>query len=328
MKKFLSVVLVFATITCLSVGLTGCNKMFASKLKEEIVGTWVSPDIGDFTINKDGSFSGTLPFEILIDIEGDYVVNSGKEIIVEFYYSDEVYERILDVELKEDKLNISYFLQGTSGGYTRKTDTNYEEENNEDDYEYQEPEGTTNKTLKTIAEKNQDGVYDFLNGYNNSVTHEEVSYFWGEIDQECSYDNGGHLFVCGTKDTEIPIYNKNETMAIYSGIEEIVLIKITDDVRYTPDLNFHPKGEDPYVSSRDIKFTSHPFGLTVRYGSDTFHLDKSDELEINGINYDNYLLENTIKMKGPGGIWAVFYSIIDAEQGDKFTLADTRKQIG
>lgn len=136
MKRILSILLIVSMVACLCVGLTGCNS--ASKLKEEIVGTWISPEFGEVTFNQDGSFRGTLPFEISIDIDGVYTVNSGDQIIVQFYYSDEFYDRILDVELEGDKLTISYFLQGTSGVYTRKTDLNgeyYAEENNTTDYE-------------------------------------------------------------------------------------------------------------------------------------------------------------------------------------------------
>jgi len=124
MKKLLSCILVISIVTCLGLGFTGCDKIAASKLEEEIVGTWVSPEIGEVTFNSDGSFSGTLPFEILIDIDGVYKVESGNEIIVEFYYSDEFYSRILEVEVEDDELSISYFMKGTSGVYSRKTDVN------------------------------------------------------------------------------------------------------------------------------------------------------------------------------------------------------------
>ena len=117
MKKVLSVLLIVSMAVCLCVGLTGCNS--ASKLEKEIVGTWTSPEFGEVTFNQDGSFSGTLPFEISIDIDGTYTVNGGDQIIVQFYYSDEFYDRVLDVELEDNELSISYFLQGTSGVYTR-----------------------------------------------------------------------------------------------------------------------------------------------------------------------------------------------------------------
>ena len=120
MKKLLSCILVISIVTCLGLGFTGCDKIAASKLEEEIVGTWVSPEIGEVTFNADGSFSGTLPFEIMIDVEGVYTVSSGEQIVVEFYYADEFHQRILGVELDDDELSISYFMEGTSGVYSRK----------------------------------------------------------------------------------------------------------------------------------------------------------------------------------------------------------------
>ena len=312
MKKFLSVAFIISVITCLSIGLTGCNKMFASKLEKAIVGTWISPDIGEVTFNEDGSFSGTLPFEILIDIDGTYTVNSGDEIIVEFYYSDKFYDRSLDVELKEDELSLFYFMRQTGGIYTRKTDFNgeyYAGENNE----YQEPEETTALSLEFAAEKNEDGVYDLLQGETDIYIwrFHEVQYM---LDDKSGYDKGNHLLIygydfVGNEQLKIPIFNKNLPVAIYFDADELTFIKITSDTHYAPNLNF--------AGYRSV-YDKSPYIFNASVVADPkYNFENSDEVEINGENYDEFLDKHAVRFKG--------FVFLEAEKGEKFTIGGYRE---
>ncbi len=313
MKKVLSILFIVSMAACLCVGLSGCNS--ASKLEKEIVGTWISPAVGEVTFYSDGSFSGTLPFEISIDIDGVYTVNSGDEIIVEFYYSDKFYDRIIDVELEGDELSLFYFMGQTGGVYTRKTDSNgeyYLEENNE----YQEPEETTALSLEFAAEKNEDGVYDLLQGETiiSNWHFYNVKYM---LDDKSGYDKGGHLFIYGTfserEPLEIPIFNKNLPVAIYFDADELNFIKITSDTHYAPDLNLADYNDG-------LGFCKSPFKIHFSAGgmnNSQYDFKNSDEIEINGEDYETFLNKRAVNFKQG---WSSYYAFIEATAGEKFTI--------
>lgn len=191
----------------------------------------------------------------------------------------------------------------------------YDENNNE----YQEdetPEASEEnaeddtQSLTYEAELNEDGVYDLLQGdYDWSAYHRyKVRYM---LDDKSGYDEGGHFFVYGNSDVRIPVFSKNETVAIYTDVDELAFIKITSDIHYAPDLDLADEFDG-------LGYEKAPYGISG-LGKWRYNFCNSDEIEINGEDYDEFLGKHTINLRADY-YGTNYFALIDAEKGEKFTI--------
>lgn len=209
---------------------------------------------------------------------------------------------------------------GSSGDdYSSDYPAEYEDEVYEENYnEYQEdetpevPEENAEDDTQSLtykAELNEDGVYNLLQN-NNDCSVYKVNYI---SDDRTEYDEGGHLFVYANSGSTIPVFSKSEPTAIYFDADEITFIKITSDIHYAPDVNFADS-----IYNNMLYYDVAPRKISG-LGVYLYNFSNSDEIEINGENYDEFLDKRTVKLKEDYYV-NNFFVLIDAEKGEEFNI--------
>ena len=202
-----------------------------------------------------------------------------------------------------------------SSDYTAEYEDEVYDENNNEYQEDETPEAPEEnaeddtQSLTYEAELNEDGVYDLLQGdYDWSAYHRyKVRYM---LDDKSGYDEGGHFFVYGNNDVRIPVFSKNANIAIYTDVDELTFIKITSDIHYAPDIRFKKYDEFEYEKApRTINWLGIPL----------YNFCNSDEVEINGENYDDFLDKHAISLREDYYV-PNYFALIDAEKGERFTI--------
>jgi len=175
--------------------------------------------------------------------------------------------------------------------------------------EYQENEEDDAQPFKYEAEMNDDGVYDLHQG--------DYTYRVSKNSEDFPDPGSDPLLVFGDSEVRIAMFNKNDTAAVYSDVDEITFVKITTDISYTPDLNFATLvyGESGYAKD--------PCEIGNEYAAvsySQYDFTNSDEIEINGEDYNQFLDEHTISLGRSGYYFTGPFTIIDAEKGEKITI--------
>ena len=201
----------------------------------------------------------------------------------------------------------SDYIEQLENGFFDETGNEYQEDETPGVPEENEEDET--QSFKYMAEKNEDGVYDLLQGdYGwDSYSEYKVRYM---LDDRSGYDEGGHFFVYGSSDVRIPIFGKNESVAIYTDVDELTFIKITSDTHYAPDIRF--KKYDGFEYDKAPRRID---GL----GTWHYNFNDSDEIEINGENYDDFLDKYAVSLREDYYV-SNYFALIDAEKGEKFTI--------
>ena len=184
--------------------------------------------------------------------------------------------------------------------------------NNEGDNGYSE-EDPAARPLKFNAKPNEDGVYDLFQEDEYGVQH---YYYENKVSELVDIDNGcvscNKLLINGTSDSRIAVFNKNDTMAIYIDRDELEFIKITSDIKYAPNLNF-----DYDLFEGVITYDKAPRRIDG-LGTWLYNFYQSDEIEMNGEDYKEFLDKHAINMR-TGSVEHI--SLIDGKKGEKFVVA-------
>ena len=191
----------------------------------------------------------------------------------------------------------------------------YNEDDQYDDYNdnYEENDYTDTQSFRYRAEKNEDDVYDLMQGETNDSLYKFKKVRYALTDRS-GYDDGGHIFIYSfSSDARIPVFSKNEPIAIYYDADQLTLIKITSEVQYAPDINF----ANPIFNGLSY-YNRAPYSING-LGMPRYNLSDSEEIEINGENYDEYLLEKSVIL-AQEGYSPAYFSIVSAEKDEVFSI--------
>lgn len=215
---------------------------------------------------------------------------------------------------------ISVFLFGCNSESNKQYEDTISEITNSNHTEYKSdnyyatPE-TTNYVRTDYAEKNEDGVYDFLKKTDVWYNY-DVESFTGSLMDYCYLSGKEYKFFLSKKSNPtIEKYKRSEVFGVYYNTDTIKLIPITEEFRYTPNLSFCYSGTATTLDKFDV--SKAPDSITYPRGSQ-FNFHDSDEIEVNGVDYYEFIDKNTVKFDVKG--LYENYILIDAQKGDTFTF--------